>query len=35
MPPKIEPAPIPKTTRPLMRPRLSGYHLSAVASGVT
>ena len=35
IPPKIDPAPIPMTTIPLMSPRFSGYHFKAVASGVT
>src|SRR3989304_9603908 len=34
-PPKMAPAPNPRTTRPVMRPRLSGHHLMVTARGVT
>src|SRR3990172_11588062 len=35
MPPMMAPAPNPRTTSPVMRPRLSGHHLMVTASGVT
>src|SRR3990172_6908448 len=35
MPPMMAPAPNPRTTSPVMRPRLSGHHLTVAAIGVT